>query len=43
VSGQQQFIFDNAKAVEPFRSGLLKWIGNKQICTRNRFVLSGAL
>ena len=30
MSGQQQFIFDNSKAVEPFRNGLLKWIGNKQ-------------
>jgi len=30
MSGQQQLVFDNAKAVEPFKSGLLKWIGNKQ-------------
>ena len=30
MSGQQQFVFGNSKAVEPFKSGLLKWIGNKQ-------------
>lgn len=30
VSAQQQFTFGEARAVEPFKHGLLKWIGNKQ-------------
>ncbi len=30
MSGQGHLAFDESKAVEPFKTGLLKWIGNKQ-------------